>query len=211
MLKPVRLIAKPPAAGFGSKAYASIFFCLAGLAAAAQKESLTLPVMGLLMGFFLAATGDILLAMGPMLAIGVKSNGVFLLGGAAFVRAHGLNLAVLLHHAAPLNLYLLQIILLLPVIYAILWKTGVFRFKKAGVPVLAYAAILSAMLMAAASAKSLLLLGIVLLYITSDTSLFLANFSSERVQPRAWKAFSFTVMLPYYLAQAGLAVFVLEV
>jgi hypothetical protein len=221
MTNPLRMLHRQPIAALGNKALASLCFCLAGVVAAAQREQLSFPAAGLLMGFLLAMVGDIFLALEPVLAHPERDRGfAFLAGGLPFLLAHAVNLAVL-WQAAPVpagSWWLLPGVLLLPGVYALLWGTGLLRLGKAGGGLLVYAALLSALLTAAVSLAvfaptprrlAALALPAALLFIASDTSLFLATFGHEKLQPKIKAHFSFFVMLPYYLAQALMASVVL--
>ncbi|MDR2687964.1 MAG: lysoplasmalogenase family protein [Oscillospiraceae bacterium] len=206
MLRPLRLVVKGPFAGFAGKAFASLFFCLAGVAGAAQRERLNWQAAALLFGFCLACLGDILLAIEPVLANPARDkNYAFMMGAAPFFLAHVLNLAVLLSRA-ELSPWLLPLLLVLPSIYAILWRRKIFNFGKVGGPLLIYALLLGALAWAAAQAGGALrwlTLPATCLLALSDSSLFLFTFGPKKEHPGA--AFSWLVMFPYYLAQALMA------
>ena len=215
MLQPLRFILKNKRAfaGLGNKAFASMFFCLAGVAAAGARESIHWQAAVILLSFCLAAIGDVLLAMGPVL-VDPKAdrNFVFAAGGMSFAAAHVLSAAALLS-LVRLDWRLLPLAFALPVLYAVLWAAKKFRFGRKGGPILFYALVLGAILWAAAMALAvnralgLLALAAALLYMFSDTALFFANFGSAAAKEklRSGKSFLWLVMLPYYSAQALLA------
>ncbi|MDR0531564.1 MAG: lysoplasmalogenase [Oscillospiraceae bacterium] len=219
MLRPVRLIAKQPFAGFGSKAFASLFFCLAGVAAALRRGQLNWQAAALLMGFCLAAVGDVLLAAEPILAHPQRDKDyAFLLGAVPFLLAHGLNLAVLLSRAGT-DLLFYALSFVLPALYLVLWRAGVLNFGKNALPLIVYAAVLSAMCAAAlrlclrrAGALGWLALPAVLLLAFSDTALFFFQFGAKKSGADHFRgAFSWLVMFPYYLGQALMACVVMVV
>lgn len=208
LLRPLRLLAKPQFAGFGSKAFASMLFCLAGAAAAAGRERMNWQAGAMLLGFCLAAVGDILLAVEPILKNPEKDRAfAFALGGAAFVLAHGINLAVLCSRTA-FHAWLLPLLAALPALYLLLWRLGIFRPGKAGAPIVVYALLLSAMLWAAAGiwtrdrVLGSLALPAVILLAFSDTFVFYGQFGAKKLGS---PAFSWLVMFPYYLAQTLMA------
>jgi len=206
MLHPLRLVMKGPFAGFAGKAFASMFFCLAGVAGAAQRERLNWQAAALLFGFCLACLGDILLAIEPILANPERDkNYAFMTGAIPFFLAHVLNLAVLLSRGR-FTPWLLPLLLILPVVYAILWRLKIFDFGKVGGPLIVYALLLGALVWAAAQTggalRRLSLPGTCLLAL-SDTSLFFFTFGPKREGRPG--SFSWLVMFPYYLAQALMA------
>ena len=214
MLQPLRLIAKPKFASFGSKAFASMLFCLAGVAAAGGRERLNWQAAAMLFGFCLAAIGDVLLAVEPILQNPEKDkNFAFALGGAAFVLAHGVNLAVLCSRMA-FSVPLLPIFAVLPMLYVILWRSGVLKLGKNAAPIMIYALLLGAMLWASAGILlrdrflGLLVLPAVMLLAFSDTFVFYGQFGSKKLKSRT---FSWLVMFPYYLAQTLMACVVMYI
>ena len=208
MLQPIRMLLKGPMAGLASKAFASMFFCLAGVAGAAQRERLNWQAAALLFGFCLACLGDILLAVEPILKNPERDkNYAFVTGAVPFFLAHVLNLAVLLSRGA-FNPWLLALLPVLPAMYAVLWRRGTLNFGKVGGPLLIYALLLGALIWAAAQTGGtlrLLALPAACLLALSDTSLFFFNFGPKREQGRPGAGFSWLVMFPYYLAQALMA------
>ncbi|MCL2300167.1 MAG: lysoplasmalogenase [Firmicutes bacterium] len=207
MLQPARLLLKGPMGDFAGKIFSSMFFCLAGVAGAAQRERLNWQAAALLMGFCLACLGDVLLAIGPVLHDPARNKDyAFLMGAAPFFLAHVLNLAVLLSRGAFAP-WLLPLLILLPVLYALLWRRKILDFGKLGVPLLVYALLLGALVWAAAQTVGLLrwlALPAACLLALSDTSLFLFNFGSKKEQERP-ASFSWLVFFPYYLAQTLMA------
>jgi len=205
MLRPLRVAVKGPFAGFASKAFASMFFCLAGVAGAAQREQLNWQAAALLFGFCLACLGDILLAVEPVLKDPERDkNYAFVTGAVPFFVAHVINLAVLLS-SWVFTTWLLPVMIILPSLYAVLWRRKVFNFGKVGGPLLVYALLLGALMWAAAQtggALRLLALPAACLFAVSDTSLFYYNFGPKRERNAG---FSWLVMFPYYLAQALMA------
>jgi len=210
MLKPLRLfIKRGNFAGFGSKAFASMFFLMAGVAAAGTREHLNWQASALLFGFCLAAVGDILLAIEPVLKDAERDKGfAFALGGAPFLLAHGLNLAVFLSKGA-FDWRLLPLALLLPALCGALWACRIINFGKAGAAILLYALVLGATLWAAAQAAmadaklGMLVLPAAALFAFSDTMLFLSYFGNRKTKPH--RSMMWFVMFPYYLAQVLLA------
>jgi len=214
MTQPLRLVAKPNYAGFFSKACASLLFCLAGAAAAWSRESLSWQAAAMLLGFCLAAVGDVLLAAEPVLKNPEKSRGlVFALGGAAFVLAHGINLAALCSRTA-FSAWLLPLLAVLPALYLILWQRRILNLGKNGTPIMVYALLLGAMLWAAAGILiderllGLLALPAVILLAFSDTFVFYGQFGRKRL---SGTAFSWLVMFPYYIAQTMMACIVIYI
>ena len=206
MLHPLRFVVKGPFAGFAGKAFASMFFCLAGVAGAAQRGQINWQAAALLFGFCLACLGDILLAAEPVLANPARDkNYAFVTGAVPFFLAHVLNLAVLLSRG-EFNPWLLTLLPVLPMVYAILWQRKIFDFGKVGGPLLIYALLLGALIWAAAQtggALRMFTLPAACLLALSDTSLFFFTFGPKKGRPGA--GFSWLVMFPYYLAQALMA------
>jgi len=206
LLQPMRLVLKGPMGGFACKIVSSMFFCLAGVAGAAQRERLNWQAAALLLGFCLACLGDVLLAVGPVLYRPEKDTDfAFMAGAAPFFLAHVLNLAVLLSRA-QISPWLTPLLLVLPAVYALLWRRKFFDFGKLGGPLLIYALLLGALVWAAAltgGALRRLSLPAACLFALSDTALFRFNFGPKKNRPPA--AFSWLVMFPYYLAQALMA------
>ena len=207
MLGPLKLLVKGPFAGFANKAFSSMFFCLAGVAGAAQRGSLNWQAAALLFGFCLACLGDILLAIEPILKDPERDkNYAFVLGAVPFFIAHVINLAVLLSRSA-FTPWLLVLLPVLPVAYAVLWRAKIFDFGKVGGPLLVYALLLGSLAWAAAQADGtlrLFTLPAACLFAVSDTSLFYFNFGTKK-QSSGGGGFSWLVMFPYYLAQALMA------
>jgi len=142
MVGPVRFALKGPIGGLANKAFASMFFCLAGVAGAAQRESLRWQAAALLFGFCLACLGDVMLAMEPVLDDPARDrNYAFAVGAVPFFLAHVINLAVLLSRGT-FTPWLLPLLAVLPAAYAILWKRKLLNFGKAGIPLLLYALLL---------------------------------------------------------------------
>ncbi|MDR3314490.1 MAG: lysoplasmalogenase [Oscillospiraceae bacterium] len=217
MTTPLRLFSRSRAAGFGSKCIASALFCLAGLAAAGQRATLPPQAAALLLAMFFALVGDVLLALEPLLASPAQSRPfVFLAGAVPFLLAHVLNLAVLLHLAPPQR-WMLAVLLLPPLAWALLWGFGVWKPGAQGAALLVYAAVLGGLLAAAAhlarqgQVVGWLALPASLLFLLSDSALFTATFGAEALAAKVKRRFSFWVMLPYYLAQGCMAVCVLFV
>ena len=208
MLQPMRRLIKGPFGSFAGKAFASMFFCLAGVAGAAGREFLNWRAAALLFGFCLACLGDVLLGIEPILNNPARDKDYTLAAGAApFFLAHALNLAVLFPRG-DLQPWLLPVLLVLPLLYLILWNRKVFDFGKAGAPLVIYALLLGALVWAAAQAEGTLrwfALPAALLFALSDTALFYFNFGPKKNTDHAGKGFSWLVMLPYYLAQALMA------
>ena len=214
MLRPLRLFAKPQYAGFASKAFASLLFCLAGAAAAWSRESLSWQAGAMLLGFCLAAVGDVLLAAEPVLKNPEKRRDmVFALGGVAFVLAHGINLAVLCSRT-QFMIWTLPLLAVLPALYLVLWRRKILNLGKNTVPIMIYALLLSAMLWAAAGILTcdlplgLLILPAVILLAFSDTFVFYGQFGRKKISGRA---FSWLVMFPYYIAQTLMACVVIYI
>ena len=205
MLRPLRLVLKGPMAGLAGKAFASMFFCLAGVAGAAQRERLNWQAAALLFGFCLACLGDVLLAIEPVLDNPAKNkNYAFVMGAVPFFLAHVINLAVLLSRGS-FTLWLLPLLPILPALYAVLWKRKILNFGKVGVPLVIYALLLGSLVWAAAQtggALRWLALPAACLLAFSDTALFFFNFGPEKERGAG---FGWLVMFPYYLAQALMA------
>ena len=206
MLRPIRFVLKGPMADFANKAFASMFFCLAGVAGAAQRERLNWQAAAVLFGFCLACLGDVLLTIEPVLEDPARTKGyAFVMGAVPFFLAHVLNLVVLLSRGERTP-WLLPLAVLLPALYAILWKCKVLNFGKAGGPLLIYALLLGALILAAArtdGALRWLALPAACLLAFSDTALFLFTFGPKKERPD--RGFYWLVMCPYYLAQALMA------
>ena len=217
MVPPLRLFMKKKSfAGLGNKAFASLFFCIAGVVAAGMRESIHWQASVVLLSFCLAAIGDVLLAMGPVLQEPKKEQPfIFAVGGASFAAAHVLTLVALLPFVrlAGFDWRTLGIALVLPLVYAALWARGKLQLGRNGGPIVFYALVLSALLWAATQAfvvnrtLGLLAIAVAVLYIISDTALFFSNFGRDAAKEklRRGKSFLWLVMLPYYLAQALLA------
>jgi len=208
MLQPVRRVLKGPMGFFAGKIFASMFFCLAGVAGAAQRERLNWQAAALLLGFCLACLGDILLTIEPVLGDPARDKGyAFAVGAVPFFLAHVLNLAVLLSKGAFVP-WLLTLPIILPALYAALWKRKTLDFGKLGGPLLVYALLLGSLMWAAAQTNGILrwlALPAACLFALADTSLFLFNFGPKKEQDRTGTGFSWLVMFPYYLAQAFMA------
>jgi len=207
MLRPLRFVLKGPMAGFANKAFASMFFCLAGVAGtAARRELLNWQAAALLFGFCLACLGDVLLAIEPVLDDPARTKGyAFTVGAVPFFLAHVLNLVVLFSRGDFIP-WLLPLAAVLPALYAILWKRKILNFGKVGGPLLIYALLLGALILAAALTEGALrwfALPAACLLAFSDTALFLFTFGPKKEHPG--RGFSWLVMFPYYLAQALMA------
>jgi uncharacterized membrane protein YhhN len=194
-----------------SKLLASLLFCATALLAAAQRERMTLSAALLLGALLLGFIGDVLLGLDQFAPKQTRPI-LFILGGVPFFLGHILYIVLLLPigNFSPWLLLLLPVV---PILFAALARANVIYFGKNLVPCTLYGTILSAMMMStlnvarqgaalpqgAALAHLMFLPGI--LFALSDSSLFLRNFGGERLQK--WiPALSFTVMLPYYAAQA---------
>jgi len=211
MLQPARKLLKGPMGGFAGKIFSSMFFCLAGVAGAAQRvrrgEPFNWQTAALLLGFCLACLGDIMLALEPVLENPEKDrNYARAMGAVPFFLAHALNLAVLLSKVELNPLLLLPAALLLPALFAVLWQRKILDFGREGVPLLIYGLLLGALLSAAAWTRSPLLwfaLPASCLFALSDTALFLFIFGKKQENERVKTVW--LVMFPYYLAQALMA------
>ncbi len=208
MLRPLRFVKafSPAFAAFGSKAFASMFFCLAGVAATTLRDRINWQAAALLFGFCLACLGDVVLAIEPVLKHPERDkNYAFMMGAVPFLLAHCLNLAVLISHG-KFSPWLLPLILILPALYLTLWRCGLLRFGRLAAPLLLYSLVLGAMLWAAAQTGGtlrLIALPAACLFALSDTALFLLHFGTKK-KPAGAK-FLWLVMFPYYLAQTLLA------
>jgi len=217
MLQPLRLFMKRKNfAGLGNKAFASLFFCIAGVVAAGMRDFINWQAAIMLLSFCLAAIGDVLLAMGPVLKEPRKDQPfIFAVGGASFAAAHILTFVALLSFVPfdDFDWRTFGIALFLPLIYIAFWIRGKLKLGRNGGPIVFYALILSALLWAAIHTLAvdqtlgLFTIAVAVLYIISDTALFFSNFGSDKAKKklRSGKSFLFLVMLPYYLAQALLA------
>ncbi|MDR2525508.1 MAG: lysoplasmalogenase family protein [Oscillospiraceae bacterium] len=215
LCKPLRFLGAGAASGFASKALASSLFCAAGVAAAAQRDTFSLSAAALLLAMLLALTGDLLLAIEPILEYPTRDRSFFFVMGALpFFLAHALNMAVL-WYSAPFSVRMLLRALLSAFCWALLWLRGVWKPGAQGVALLLYGTVLGAAMAAAVELCAVRVrLGVVVLpaslaFIASDTALFSAVFGRGRGCGWIKRHFSLCVMLPYYAAQALMALCIL--
>jgi|GEM_PF-3545436 len=223
MIQPLRLFMKKKNfAGLGNKAFASLFFCIAGVIAAGLRDFISWQAAIVLLSFCLAAIGDVLLAMGPVLKEPRKDQPFIFAAGSTSVAAARVLIFAALLSFVPFDNFdwrTLGIALFLPLIYAALWIRGKLKFGRRSGLIVIYGLILGALLWAATHALAFdLILGLLtiaaaVLYIISDTALFFSNFGSNKVKERlrSGKSFLWLVMLPYYTAQALVACAVLVI
>ncbi|MDR3314686.1 MAG: lysoplasmalogenase [Oscillospiraceae bacterium] len=194
-----------------TKLLASLLFCTIGLVAAALREQMSITAALLLGALLLGLLGDVLLGLDHFVAKDLQPF-LFLLGGAPFFLGHVLYIVLLLL-TTPLNPWLLLVLPLVPLLFLALHKTKIVDFGNNLLPLLAYGTVLSAMVMCTLNiaklgaslpqgedlSRLMLLPGI--LFVISDTTLFLNKFGGVRT--RKWiPVFSFGIMLPYYTAQS---------
>jgi uncharacterized membrane protein YhhN len=109
--------------------------------------------------------------------------------------------------AEPLKPYLIPVFLILPAAYAVLVKKKLINPGKNTLPVMIYSAVLGAMatsvvnLAVSGNGGGIFALIAGILFVLSDTALFIFNFGSERVKELRGKWFVYCVFIPYYIAQ----------
>jgi len=202
-----------PRQGFATKCAAAVLFLLTAAFAAGQRAlPLGRPATLMLAGLALGFVGDVFLGLAPLVA--QERNALFsALGGVPFFIGHFFFVAALLI-GVPLRWALLILLPLLPALFFVLQKTGVFDLGKRLLPIAAYGLVLGAMMLAsvnyaahfAGGPRAGLPIGLLLwfpgiLFAVSDTSLFLRGYGGEPMR-RCRPVLEFTVMLPYFSAQA---------
>jgi len=187
-----------------AKLTASILFCMVAFLAAARRENpmnfqATLMLAALVMGLM----GDIVLGVDKF--VPKEGRGyILLIGGIPFFFGHVAYIALLASYG-ELNPRLLLIVPVLPLLFLLMHKS--FGLGKMLIPLLAYALVLSAMmvftfnvaLQGGPLGRLMILPGI--LFTISDTSLFLNKYGAEKLK-RFVPAFAYTVAIPYFSAQA---------
>jgi len=190
------------------KMIAASLFLAAGFVAAARRTgpsdtAVTLMLVGLGLGWL----GDLLLGLDPFVRpehrnITLISGGIpFFLGHVAYI--------VVLTWLAPLNLWLLPLLLVLPILILIMHR--VFDLEKMLLPFLAYSLVLGAMMMFTINiailggplGRVLILPGV--LFAISDSVLFLNKKIREK-RGESVPALHFACLIPYFSAQALFAV-----
>ena len=188
------------------KIAASLVFCLVGLLAAVRRaQPMNTQTVLMLCALVLGLAGDIVLGMDRFIAR-EQRNFMILAGGTPFFLGHFLYIGLLLS-LAPLNLWLLPLLLFMPVLFLSLHKSKAVVFGKMLAPLMIYALLLGVMLLSTLNlavrggplGRLMIFPGI--LFTISDASLFIGDFGNERVKRHA-PVFSYLVSVPYYAAQA---------
>jgi len=198
---------------FATKCVACVLFMLtAAFAAGQQAQPMDTPAKLMLAGLALGFVGDVFLGLAPL--VPKEKNGLFsALGGVPFFVGHFFFVAALLP-GIPLRWPLLLLLPLLPALFLLLQKANVFDLGKRLIPIMIYGLVLGAMMLASINYAAhiadgplgelpigLLMWLSGILFAVSDTSLFLRGFGKEKLA-RFVPVFEFTVMLPYFAAQA---------
>lgn len=198
---------------FATKCTACLLFCLTAALAANQRAlPMNRSAALLLTGLALGVVGDIFLGLAPLMKK-ERYNLFSVLGGVPFFIGHLFFIAALLADV-PLRLPLLALLPVLPALYFLLHKAECMDLGKNLYFVMAYGTVLGGMLVASVNLALYfaqgpwggLPMGILMwfpgiFFAVSDTSLFLRNYGSENVR-RFVPVFEFSVMLPYFAAQA---------
>lgn len=190
---------------FVFKLVSSLLFCVAGIVALYLRDTVDLVTALMLLALILGLAGDILLCLFSF--INKEYNKFFYaVGGAVFLFGHVLY-AVAMLLQGEFNVSFLPLILMVPLLYYALMKTGVLQPGSMRLPLLGYGFALSCMLAAtvnlAAQGASAgpLVLPAGLLFVLSDTALFLHDYGRAGLRARYGRLLDYTVMLCYYAAQ----------
>lgn len=207
----VKRIQKPK---FVLKIAASLCFCAAGVVALFVRGSVDVFSALILAAFILGLVGDILLCLFAFLKEEYKTF-FYIVGGGSFLLGHVLYVIAFIS-LGGLRAALLPIVLLIPAIYLILMKTKILNPGGMKLPLLAYAVVLSAMLMSTVDLAvqglpiGVLVLAAGILFALSDTALFLGDYGNETVK-KARVPLMFIVLLCYYAAQMLFAASILYI
>lgn len=192
---------------FASKMVASLLFCLiAFLALSRREEPMNYRVVLMLCALLLGLFGDIFLGIDHLVKEDIRSF-MFLVGGIPFFFGH-ITYIVLLLSYGDIQLWLLPLVPLTPFACWLLKKYHVVNpGRKSFVLLMGYSVVLGLMMLSTINlavqggtlGKLMIFPGI--LFAISDSTLFISRYCTEKFH-RFRPAFSYTVMLPYYAAQA---------
>jgi uncharacterized membrane protein YhhN len=158
----------------------------------------------ILTSLVIALAGDIILTM-PNYSRQEYSNLFQTVGGVAFLLGHLLYIAAFFLNS-KFFFYLLPVVFLLPLIYCILIKTKIMSPGKNVAYILAYSLVLGVLLLSVVnnlmmrSNFSYIIFVAALLFILSDTSLFIYVYGKESLG--SGFTANYLILLPYYIAQA---------
>ena len=188
------------------KLTASMLFCLIAFLAATMRETqLSARAALMLAALLLGLIGDILLGLDHFVQDNCQTF-IFIVGGVPFFLGHVLYIWLLLL-GEPLEPRRLLLLPLMPLLFLLLQRLKVVSLDKLLLPLMAYGLVLGAMMLSTLNlalrggALGRLMLFPGILFAVSDTSLFLGKFGKEKLE-RVRPVFAYTVMLPYYAAQA---------
>ena len=197
------------------KGLASLSFIAIALIATSLKGTFNLYSVLVIGALILGTVGDLYLCMNKDLAQPNHAPYLFLIGGACFFGGHIL-FAISYAVQAPLKLYLLPCILILPALLGVALLVGRKKINLGKFTPFAfiYGVILNLMLVVTVNAfvANQNLFGILslvagILFVTSDGSLFFKEFSHLKGNP----VLIYTVLLTYYVAQCLFAYTILLV
>ncbi|MCL2195881.1 MAG: lysoplasmalogenase [Oscillospiraceae bacterium] len=186
------------------KMIAATLFLVAGFLSAAQRTSpINSAVTIMLIGLGLGWLGDLLLGLDPFVPE-KRKNTVLVSGGIPFFLGHVAYIVVLAAFA-PLNLWLLPLLAVLPILILIMHR--VFDLGKMLVPFLLYSLILGAMMMFTINVallggplgRLMILPGV--LFAISDSVLFLNKKIREK-RGESMPVLHFVCLIPYFSAQS---------
>ncbi|MDR0751785.1 MAG: lysoplasmalogenase [Christensenellaceae bacterium] len=195
--------------GFVFKCISSLFFCLTGIIAVFTREfdNNTLPAL-ILTALMIAMAGDIILTL-PFYCKEEYSNLFSAIGGVAFFTGHILYITAFFINT-NFNIYLIPIALIPVLIYCFMIKFKIMSPGKNAPFILGYSIVLGILLLSVSqnlqdhSIFSYIILPAALLFILSDTSLFLYNYGNPKLKS-SFTA-NYLILLPYYIAQVLFAV-----
>ncbi|MDR0697152.1 MAG: lysoplasmalogenase [Christensenellaceae bacterium] len=193
-----------PASGFVFKCLASLSFCLTAICAYINSNENKVISALILTSLVIALAGDIILTM-PNYSRQEYSNLFQTVGGVAFLLGHLLYIAAFFLNS-KFFFYLLPVVFLLPLIYCILIKTKIMSPGKNVAYILAYSLVLGVLLLSVVnnlmmrSNFSYIIFVAALLFILSDTSLFIYVYGKESLG--SGFTANYLILLPYYIAQA---------
>lgn len=187
-----------------AKLTASLLFCAAGILALSIRGKVDFLGALMLSALVLGLAGDIYLALFSFIK---REHAEFFykVGGGAFLFGHVLYVIAMVS-AGSWRLALTPIVFVVLVVYLVLMRTKTLRPASMKGSLLVYAVVLGGMVTAGinlaldGSHAGPLVVPAGILFILSDTALFLHDFGNERVRARR-APLNYTIMLCYFTAQ----------
>ncbi len=191
---------------------AMLFLAIAFIAAVMREQAMNLQTSLMLGALVLGAVGDIVLGLDVFVKDNYKRF-AFLLGGIPFFLGHILYVILLLSYG-NIQWHLVAVLPIVPMFFLILQRFKLVNLGKLIVPLGLYGLVLGGMMLATFNLAAqggqlghwMWYPGV--LFTISDASLFLNSFGKGKLRELR-PVFAFTVMLPYFAAQAIFALTVL--